>query len=658
MNRIINIKHFVPKHSHSPQRFQTKLLLSIFRIATPVIGIVCGISLLMLSQNYRQTVINSQAAATEKVRSDIANLLENTQTVSQDMIFNSAIQQILSDSTSGEQFPQNADVSYHINGFIANRDYINCVVLTGHNQTLYSTEKAFTSISDYDTILHSRWLATLQESTEPFLWFVNPDYRPVTDETADSDNNTYSSLPGASAMDAQPAVNQGEPQHLMMARPVYSVTDYTTRLGYLVMYLDDSYLCDLLNGFQFGKTTNTWLVNSDGTAILRSTVSNDYSFLLDELDPTETGTILSHNGQKFVINIKPVTQNGWYIYTATPFSEVNEPLSIFLLQSILLALMMIVILFFLAARTTTALSSPIIYLAHNMDNYRSNTTPEPFFMHTPRKPHPAEEPLDMKGQPAEIIQIYDSYQQMVARINTLIRENYVKNLEKKDAELALLQSQINPHFLYNTLDSINWMAISNDQDEISEMVTALSDMFRLSLTKSKSSFILLSQELDYVRSYLLLQQFRYQDCLDIAIDCPDAFGSFLVPRFTLQPLVENAIKHGIISPDVPFSINLQVLIQKYELHILIGNDGSRISLEHMKQLLDFDASQHELLDFDESSYGVQNIHRRIQLICGLQYGLSYFIRGGRTYCDIRLPIQKKENTASPEDGNHTDDTEK
>lgn len=68
---------------------------------------------------------------------------------------------------------------------------------------------------------------------------------------------------------------------------------------------------------------------------------------------------------------------------------------------------------------------------------------------------------------------------------------------------------------------------------------------------------------------------------------------------------------------------------------------ARISLEHMEQLLDFDASQHELLDFDENSYGVQNIHRRIQLICGLQYGLSYFIRGGRTYCDIRLPIQKK-----------------
>ena len=190
------------------------------------------------------------------------------------------------------------------------------------------------------------------------------------------------------------------------------------------------------------------------------------------------------------------------------------------------------------------------------------------------------------------------------------------------------------------------------------MVTALSDMFRLSLTKSKSSFITLSQELDYVRSYLLLQQFRYQDCLDIAIDCPDAFGNFLIPRFTLQPLVENAIKHGITSPDEPFSINLQVLIQKYELHILIGNDGDRISLEHMEQLLDFDASQHELLDFDENSYGVQNIHRRIQLICGLQYGLSYFIRGGRTYCDIRVPTQKKEKTAPQAEEDSACDTKK
>ena len=193
------------------------------------------------------------------------------------------------------------------------------------------------------------------------------------------------------------------------------------------------------------------------------------------------------------------------------------------------------------------------------------------------------------------------------RMDTLIRENFVKNLEKKDAELALLQSQINPHFLYNTLDSINWLAIANDEDEISEMVTALSDMFRLSLTKSHSSYIRVAQEMEYVRSYLVLQQFRYEDCLSVSITIPDTVAELYIPRFTLQPLVENAIKHGMISPDDPFAIDLEIFIREHTLHIRIGNDGTRISLEQMKKLLDFDASRQELLDFDQKSYGVQNI---------------------------------------------------
>ena len=142
-------------HKRDNQSFRHRLLLSIFRIAAPVTAIVCTVSIVMLTLNYRQTVINSQAAATEKVRSDIAHIVDNTQILSQEMIFNSEIQQILASSTAGEQFPQNTDVAYHINGFIANRDYINCVILTGNNQTLYSTEKAFTNISDYDTIFHS-----------------------------------------------------------------------------------------------------------------------------------------------------------------------------------------------------------------------------------------------------------------------------------------------------------------------------------------------------------------------------------------------------------------------------------------------------------------------------------------------------------------------
>lgn len=652
-------------HKEKQNSFRSRLLLSIFRIAAPVTAIVCAISVIMLTANYRQTVINSQAVATEQVRSNLANIIDSTQTLSQDMIFNSEVQKILTDSTAGEQFPQNADVAYHINGFIANRDYINCVILTGNNQTLYSTEKAFTNISDYDTIQHSRWFAQLQNSNKPYLWYIDPDYRPFSENltkitASSSDSEKYFNRNTVSSSDNRKHSEENTPsipQHIMMARPVKSMSDYKTLLGYLILYLDDTYLSDMLGNFDFGHTTNIWLIDSDGTPVLQNAVSSDYSYLLEGLTPKEEGCILSLHGKQFVFNMKPVTDNGWYLCTATPFREVCEPLLIFVLQAVLLSGAMIAILFFLSLRTASALSAPIIQLAHTMDDYRSDMKPVPF---PGRKPTTAataaniftrQEPESVKtfdsepmfeNQPDEIIQINQSYQKMIARMDTLIRENFIKNLEKKDAELALLQSQINPHFLYNTLDSINWMAIANDQDEISEMVTALSDMFRLSLTKTRSSYVQVTQEMEYVRSYLVLQKFRYEDCLHVSVTVPDTVAELYIPRFTLQPLVENAIKHGIVSPDDPFSIDLEFLIDQQELHIRIGNDGARISLEHMKELLDFDASRQELLDFDQNSYGVQNIHRRIQILCGSSYGLSYTVMDGRTWCDLKLPVITKD----------------
>ena len=134
--------------------------------------------------------------------------------------------------------------------------------------------------------------------------------------------------------------------------------------------------------------------------------------------------------------------------------------------------------------------------------------------------------------------MYRSYEQLEDRLNTLIQENYVKNIEKKDAELALLQSQINPHFLYNTLDSINWIALTNGQDEISEMITALSDTFRLSLMKNNSPFTELNQEIRYIQSYLVLQKFRYEDRLTYHLICRNRFPTFLSHGSSCSPLLK------------------------------------------------------------------------------------------------------------------------
>ncbi|MEI3340658.1 MAG: histidine kinase [Eubacterium sp.] len=187
-------------------------------------------------------------------------------------------------------------------------------------------------------------------------------------------------------------------------------------------------------------------------------------------------------------------------------------------------------------------------------------------------------------------------------MNRLIKEIYVKNLEKKDAELALLQSQINPHFLYNTLDSINWMALANDQDEISEMITALSDTFRLSLMKNNSSFVEIDQEIQYIRSYLILQKFRYGERLQYSFDLPEPMPRLYIPRFILQPVVENSLKHGIDSMEQGGSIVIQLEIGD-DLTLTIRNDGTSIDLKKMKQLLFFDPRETDLLAFQKGGYG-------------------------------------------------------
>lgn len=266
---------------------------------------------------------------------DLSHIITNTETLSQDMIFNNEIQQLLTTSTAGEQFPQNANAAYHINGFIANRDYINCVVLTGNNQTLYSTEKAFTNITDFNTIQQSRWFAELQNTSSPYLWFTDPDFLPVATDTdnnsADSRtalssfNNTDSRSEGSSASDdnhisddtvstdnsdlktvaasenntSSATVETSQAiSHFMMARPVYSMNDYTTRIGYLMLYLDNSFLSNTLNSFDFGRTTNAILTDHDGNFLLSNPSTADYRSILEDISPAESSQILLSNGRQ------------------------------------------------------------------------------------------------------------------------------------------------------------------------------------------------------------------------------------------------------------------------------------------------------------------------------------------------------------------------
>lgn len=600
----------------APQTFQTRLLLSILRTAVPIIILICIGFFIMLSKSAEQTILKAQITAMEEIQNDFYYMTENTENLSRDMIYNNEIQSLLQAHAQGEQYPVTSAAAYYINSFIANRDFIDCVVLTGSDATLYSTERAFTNLSDFGSIRQKWWFPRLTEESRPFGWYTN--------------------VPNGHAFSAEE--NKTDDPCLMLARSIYSLQDYTTRLGYLMIYLDDDSLQDILHSCQFGTSTNLWLADQEGKILLshQPDSNRDYSGLLSAMQP-QTQSILRFHGKKYVIGARTLPQNGWTLYMATPYREVNTNASVFTTWLLILLCIVLLVLILLSRHTASTISRPIIRLSKIMDAFHGKDSSA-----LPPDLTQNESLYDTRSD--EIGQIYRSYRQMAERMDTLIQEIYIKNLEKKDAELALLQSQINPHFLYNTLDSINWMALANDQEEISEMVTALSDTFRLSLTKSSSSFVRLSQEIAYVKSYLVLQKFRYAERLTYDFFVAPDTENLFIPKFILQPLVENGLKHGIDSIDAGGTLSIRVTLTPEDLLIQIQNDGTTIDLAQMQELLEFDPEHMEFLAFKAKGYGVQNIHRRIRILCGLCYGLSYRMEGTCTICEVRLPKRPDDAT--------------
>ncbi|WP_296115530.1 sensor histidine kinase [uncultured Eubacterium sp.] len=590
--------------------FTQRLFLSFIFIAIPVMAALFIGSFFFLQTSTHQSIEQTQAIEVQKLNTQLLAIVNDVENVSREMVYNSDVQEFMQDAAAGDPYPEDHSTAYYINGFISNRDYINSIVLTGMNHTLFSTELAYTNVSSFQNIQEKWWFPFLEENTDSYQWYP---YALLDTKTYQSQENNE--IP-----------NQIDT--LMLARPVFSVADYRTQLGYLMIYLDDEYIQNLWRQISFGDTTNVFLMDTDNNIIISNVSMKDYSGILQEHLVPDESEIISWENENYVVTCSGLNHNRWKLCMITPYSEVNHNASVLMGELILMIAVIILILFLMSRYSANNMARPVISLSKLMDTYHGYDD----------KTIDEHQISIYKARTDEIGQMYRSYEQLEERLNTLIQENYVKNIEKKDAELALLQSQINPHFLYNTLDSINWIALTNGQDEISEMITALSDTFRLSLMKNNSPFTELNQEIRYIQSYLVLQKFRYEDRLTYDFDLPEPLPSIFIPRFILQPIIENALKHGIGQLERGGRLEISISIDDYT-RIIILNDGTNINLMKMQRLLAFDPNDQTLLNFENEGYGVQNINRRIKLICGTDYGLTYTKTDSQTVCTILLPVR-------------------
>ncbi len=244
----------------------------------------------------------------------------------------------------------------------------------------------------------------------------------------------------------------------------------------------------------------------------------------------------------------------------------------------------------------------------------------------------------------EIAQLGRSFNAMVDKIRELLAYKIKEQENLKKYELKMLQAQINPHFLYNTLDTIIWMAGANQNTKVIEMVNALSNFFRVTLSKGKD-WIKIKEEIEHVRSYLTIQKMRYEDILDFYIEVDEAILAGTILNLTLQPLVENALYHGIKNRRNGGTIWLRGSLKSSDLIFFeVEDDGVGFTADRLAQVRADLAGDTSPVEINESGFGINNVNKRIKLYYGEQYGLaieSEHLKGTRI--SLLIPMIRDEN---------------
>jgi len=338
--------------------------------------------------------------------------------------------------------------------------------------------------------------------------------------------------------------------------------------------------------------------------------------------------ILRVDGEEyFVVFIGSPSQTARYL-CVVPYASLFRDIELFNTVFPLFCAGIFLSFLFITVRLTRDISKPIVRLADEMKNIESEDFTQ------------AKLSLNGYTRKDEIGILYNEFTLMLDKIENLINDNYRKQLLIKDAQYKTLQAQINPHFLYNTLESINWIAQLNNQDRIADMVQALGDLLRVSIN-AKKILLTMREEAELLRQYVLIQKIRYEERLEVTIDLEESVNGYVIPKLTLQPFVENSIKYGLEACNGVCRINIRTADRNGRLIIQIEDNGPGMDAELVQRIL---AGQVEARG---SGIGIKNIHERLRQFFGDEFRLDIDSMRGRG-TRITISVAKIEEAAAAE----------
>ena len=399
--------------------------------------------------------------------------------------------------------------------------------------------------------------------------------------------------------------------------------------AYLAVYFSDSKLNSILSDNLSLEGSVSYIVNERDAIVATSDQSLSGIYRLD-YDTIKESFMSSNNfiernilDTKVYAGFYSISNTDWFMVTILPAPPlIHESNHLMLQIALLYAVFLVLALIFANV------------LAHSITGRLSSVIRQ---MQTVRHGPPT--PMESPQAHDEIGDLIDTYNYMTRKMYELMEKQAKAAEDLRIAEFNSLQAQINPHFLYNTMDMINWMALQGQTEEISHAVQSLSRFYKLTLSRKKG-ISTIARELEHVTIYVQLQNMRYHDSIELITDIPDELSEYQIPKLTLQPVVENSILHGILEKESKSgTIVITGWMENEDIVLLISDDGVGIPPEILSTILSGKGNSQS----GGTNIAVYNTHRRLQILYGKDYGLTYSSNPGEgTEVEIRFPAHREE----------------
>ena len=399
------------------------------------------------------------------------------------------------------------------------------------------------------------------------------------------------------------------------------------RQAYIAIYSSSEHFTSMLKDNLTITGSVSYIIN-DRNAIVASSDSSLSGIYLLDYDAIKDSFMSSNNfiernilDTTVYAGFYNIKQPGWFMVTVLPSGPLITQSNTIMIQYILMYLGFLVFALILAHFMSHSITNRISSVIYQMSKVRKGTL----------------SPMDSPEYHDEIGDLIDTYNYMTRRMDQLMAEQAKAAEELRIAEFHSLQAQINPHFLYNTMDMINWLAQQGRTEEVSRAVQSLSRFYKLTLSR-KQSISTISHEAEHVDIYIQIQNMRYHDSIAFVSDIPDELMEYQIPKLTLQPIIENSVLHGILeTDDKTGTIVLTGWLEDSDIVLLISDDGVGISSDRLSTLLSGEGTSSS----GGTNIAVYNTHRRLQILYGPDYGLKYSSNPGQgTEVEIRIPAKK------------------